>query len=169
MTMQDLILAHAPREAMHARLADISLLNVECYYFGYVKGCGHTFCLPRNSGYNGSPYDLERVVGAALARGGLDGKLCWNSPRGERDQYARRDENEGRAFRTSHGGWTAVAFWDRSQGDPRGACNTAFLARGDLTFSQVIRAAKHAWPEVWARFTFPVVEVDARGQEVRHG
>ena len=46
--------------------------------------------------------------------------------------------------------------------DRRGACNSAFIVHGDLTFAQVIRAAR----QVWARFTFPVVEVDERGMEV---
>lgn len=160
MKMQDLILAHAPRSAMARRLADVGQPRVECFYFGYSRGSGHVFCTPRG----GVDYAIEREANAAFGRG-LDTYLCWNGPKTDRDNYASRDETEGRAFRTCRGGWTAVAFWDRT-GDKRGASNTAFVARGDLTFAQLIRAARHTWPQVWARFTFPVVEVDERGREV---
>lgn len=166
MNMRDLILAHAPRIAMSRRLADVSLPQSEVFYFGCLGEKGHFFHAPRRT--RSDAYNLSQAAGAALGRSGLDGALCWNSPRSDCDRYDRRDETEGLAFRTCHGGWTAVAFWDRSV-DPRGACNSAFLVRGDLTFAQVIRASRHAWPQVWARFTFDVVEVDARGQEVRHG
>ena len=164
MKMRDLILAHAPRQAMAARLADVSRPNVECFYFGCLESKGHFFHAPWRT--RSDAYALEQAAMAAM--GGLDTALCWNSPRSDRDRYERRDEAEGLAFRTCRGGWTAVAFWDRSV-DRRGACNSAFLVKGEVTFAQVIRAAKHAWPQVWARFTFPVIEVDSRGQEVRHG
>ena len=164
MSMLDLILAHAPRSAMARKLADVALPRVECFYFGYTRGAGHTFCTQRTQR---DAYSLEREASAALGRGGLDTALCWNSPRCDRDRarHDRRDETEGRAFTTRRNGWTAVAFWDRS-GDPRPACNTAFIVHGEMTFPQVIRAARVSWPQVWARFTFPVVEVDERGREV---
>lgn len=164
MTMHDLILAHAPREAMAARLADISSTDIECFYFGCIGGPGHNFHAARRT--RADAYALERSVSAALGRGGLDARLCWNSPRTERDRYERRNETEGLAFRTCNGGWTAVSFWDRSV-DQRGACNSAFIVRGEMTFAQVIRAAKQGWPKVWSRFTFPVIEVDEDGREVR--
>ena len=161
MSMLDLILAHAPRSAMARQLADVALPRVECFYFGHVKWSGHVFC----SHHGGVEHATEREASAALGRGGLDTRLCWNGPKTDLDLYARRDETEGRAFRTCRGGWTAVAFWDRSS-DQRPGSNTAFIVHDDLTFAQVIRAAKHAWPQVWVRFTFPVIEVDDRGMEV---
>ena len=172
MTMRDLILAHAPRGAMHARLADVSLPNVDVYFFGCEgRSSGHYLNGRRKSpeALRVAEWSMERALGGLTQCGKptFDGSLCWNSTRQERG-YDRRDEAEGRAFRTCREGYTAIAFWDRT-GDKRGASNTVFIAYGELTFSQLVRAAKHAWPEVWARFTFPVVEVDARGQEVRHG
>lgn len=165
MNVADLILAHAPRERMHAAIAERCFRpDVECFYFGCIDGPGHFFNAPRRTRSAG--YELERIVTAALGRyGGLDGALCWNSPKSDRDRYDRRNETEGLAFRTCHGGYTAIAFWDRSC-DPRGACNSAFIVRGELTFAQVVRAARHAWPEIWARFKFEVVEVDAAGRRV---
>lgn len=163
--MRDLILAHAPRQAMHARLSEVCAPIDGCYFFGCDgRTAGHYLYGRHKSA--AALREIERTIDHALGKS-LDGALCWNSARQARG-YDPHNETEGRAFRTCRNGWTAVAFWDRT-GDKRGASNTVFIAYGELTFSQVIRAAKHAWPEVWARFTFPVVEVDARGQEVRHG
>lgn len=136
---------------------DDSVLDVDCYYFGCIGGPGHYM---HKRGAH-SPYDEERTIGAAF--GGIDGKLCWNSKPG--DYSYNREETEGRAFLTHKSGWTAIAFWDRSV-DRRGACNSAFFVRGELTFAQMVRVARHQWPQVWARFTFEVVEVDRSGREI---
>lgn len=165
MTMQDLILAHAPREQMAMRLAARCVRpDAECFYFGCIDGPGHFF---HGQGRGCHAFrELEDRLRLLFA--GLDGTLCWNSPRSERDRYARRDEAEGRAFVTHRGGWTALAFWDRSV-DRRGACNSVFFVRGTLTFAQIVRVARHRWPNIWSRFDFPVVEVDAQGREVANG
>ena len=159
--MMSLILSHAPREQMAARLAACCVQpNLECFYFGCIDGPGHFFNGP------GGPTEvraLEHELTTLFK--GLDSTLCWSSPRTERDRYDQRDETEGRAFITYRGGWTACAFWDRSV-DKRGACNSAFFVHGTLTFAQIVRVARHRWPKIWARFTFPVVEVDAQGREV---
>lgn len=161
--MDQLILAHATREQMVAQLASHCVrLDVECFYFGCMERAGH-FMHGRDSG-------RARAVEPVLVKvfGGIDTKLCWNSPRSRLHDYdPGRDETEGRAFVTHRDGWTALAFWDRSV-DKRGGCNSAFFVKGTLTFAQIVRVARHHWPKIWSRFTFPVVEVDAQGQEVRH-
>jgi len=163
--IEELILAHASRERMHAAIAERCIRpDVECFYFGCIGGPGHRFHARRRP--TSACEELERAVAAALGRGGIDARLCWNSPKGDRDRYDRRDETEGLAFRTCCGGYTAVAFWDRSV-DRRGACNSVFIVRGDLTFKQVMRVARHCWPRVLGRFSFDVVEVDADGRRVR--
>jgi hypothetical protein len=81
----------------------------------------------------------------ARAFGQIDGRLCWGIG------------VEGLARVTRRGKWTAIAFWDRSS-DPRPNSNSAFIARGDLTFEQVVRIARHRYPEIWKRFTFEVVQ-----------
>lgn len=161
--MDVLILGHAPRQQMAARIAALSWRpDVECYYFGCIgqRGSGHHM-----RGRGVGIFDRERLIISAL--GGIDGgSLCWNGPPPGKHSYAsERDETEGLALLTRRGGWTAIAFWDRS-GDQRPASNSAFIARGDLTFEQVVRAARHQWPQVWARFTFDVVEVDRSGKVV---
>lgn len=158
--MDDLILGHAPRQQMAARIAALSWRpDVECYYFGCIGRPGQ-YMYKRGAH---SAYDEENIITAAF--GGIDGRLCWNSAPAGQKQYDRRDETEGRAFLTRRGGWTAIAFWDNSA-DRRGNVSSAFFVRGDLTFAQMVRVARHQWPQVWARFTFEVVEVDRSGKVV---
>ena len=159
MPIDSLILSHAPREQMASRLAACSVRpDVECWYFGCTTGPGHFFNGP---GTITRVRAMEEMLTELF--GYFDGKLLWNSPRNERDRYGGRDETEGRAFITHRGGWTALAFWDRSV-DRRGACNSAFFVQGTLTFAQIVRVARHRWPKIWARFTFDVVEVDEVGR-----
>lgn len=162
--MQDLIVAHAPPQQMAMRLAACCVRpDVDCFYFGCIDGPGHFF---HGQGGTTKVRALEDHL-TALFDGldSLDGKLCWNSPRRDHHRYDRRGETEGQAFVTHRGGWTALAFWDRSV-DRRGASNSAFFVQGTLTFAQIVRVARHRWPKIWARFAFPVVEVDAQGREV---
>lgn len=154
--IDDLILAHAPREQMVARLAALSVRpTTECLYFGCIGRPGH-YLWAKEGDRMVEAWRRETEVRHRLG-GTLDGALCWNGRK-----ESGRDETEGRAFLTHRGGWTALAFWDRSV-DRRGACNSVFLAPGELTFEQLVRLARHHWPKVWERFTFPVVEVDERG------
>ena len=163
--MENLIARGAPREEMLAHIVARCIRpEIDCYYFGWHKGAGHGFSakgLPSTS----ARYALEHKIEAQLGSG-IDSRFCWNSAKSTRDQYDARDETEGRAFVTRLNGLTVLAFWDRS-GDERGASNTAFICPGTLTFAQIVRVARFAWPGVWSRFHFAVVEVDARGREVK--
>ena len=148
MTMTDLIMAGASRSDMAARLVSLCWRpDVECYYYGYAAHGGHVLV-----GAAASRYDYD-MLSRALDRP-LDGGLCcW-----------RDRQTEGQALLTHGGGWTAIAFWDRSD-CPRPYSNTAFIVRGTLTFEQMIRVARHQHPLVWRRFTFPVVQVGAQGTQ----
>jgi hypothetical protein len=66
-------------------------------------------------------------------------------------------EVEGRATFVHLNGWTIISFWDRSV-DTRGKCNSAFVMRGIYSFEDAIEKAKAAFPQIWKRFTFEVVE-----------
>lgn len=80
----------------------------------------------------------------------IDGVLC---PPG--------DQREGLANlvhgNLDHQPWTILAFWDRSV-DSRPGSNSVFILPGTLNFPLAIDAARLAFPAVWKRFTFPVVE-----------
>ncbi len=57
--------------------------------------------------------------------------------------------------------WTGIAFWDRS-GDERGNSNSAFLVDGPRTFEEVVVASRQAFPRVWERMKFDVVDIAER-------
>lgn len=142
---------------MADRLGHLSVVrDVQVMYFGVQRqSSGHTLCIAK-----GQITDYVAWRKTQDVFGTIDGSLCWNGRR-----ESGRDETEGRALLTHSNGWTVIAFWDRS-GDKRFGSNSAFFVEAELTYDQLLRAAKQQWPEVWARFTFPVVQVDARGREV---
>jgi hypothetical protein len=63
---------------------------------------------------------------------------------------------EGRGHLSHVNGWTLLAFWDRSI-DRRGKSNSLFLARGIHTFEEMVNRCRAAFPTVWSRFDFDVV------------
>lgn len=66
---------------------------------------------------------------------------------------------QGHAALHHKDGWTALAFWDRS-GDSRDNSNSAFLFDHVLTFDAALAAAREAFPALFERFPFDVVEAD---------
>lgn len=84
----------------------------------------------------------DRLLPSAWV-GRLDGGLC---PRDEA-------QTEGRAALLRKDGWTAIAFWDRTA-DRRMNSNSVFLMRGELSFDEMVTAARGAFPSIWARFPF---------------
>lgn len=118
-------------------------------YFGCWGGPGH---YPWGPGQRSLPLStLERLPWGY----GVDSGLC-----------PKKDETQGRALLHHKGGWTALAFWDRSV-DTRPGSNSAFLADGDFNFDAMVEKAKASFPQVWERFPFEVVPASAsapRGQ-----
>lgn len=103
----------------------------------------------------------DRAIGLPWPEGRLDGPLCP----GYIGPYKRADETEGRAALHYHGGWTALAFWDRSE-DRRGGCCCVFLAKGLLSGNAMVAACRERFPKHFQRFTFEVVIVE-RPSEVK--
>lgn len=123
----------------------------EVYYFGCWGGLGHYLWTPggRTRNEERMPWSLRE----------LDGSLAGDPALAD----ARRpghwsDQPEGVVRLHHRAGWTAIAFWDRSQ-DQRGNSNSAFLARGDLTGEEMIERFELSFPAVWQRITgrFPLV------------
>jgi hypothetical protein len=114
---------------------------MDIYYFGCINRPGHYLFAP------GSRRTIEPSRIGLPWDWAIDSGLCPPGP-----------EIEGHALLHHKGGWTAIAFWDRSV-DPRGKCNSGFYALGTLTFEEMVERAKANFPEVWARFHFPVILV----------
>jgi len=77
----------------------------------------------------------------------LDGQLCPVDPL----------QREGKARHHCVQQWTAIAFWDQT-GDTRRNSNSAFLAPGVWSFEEMLDSARLAFPQIFKRFTFGIVE-----------
>lgn len=73
---------------------------------------------------------------------------------------------EGAAALHHKGGWTALAFWDRSC-DQRGNCASVFFAEGTYQPDQMLALCQLKYPHIWRRFGFPV-RVVQRPNDVEH-
>jgi hypothetical protein len=89
----------------------------------------------------------------------FDGTLCVGVGHVSRPEFTDREKQiEGAALLHHLDDWTALAFWDRSI-DSRYGSNSAFLLEGRFTFDEACRVAREAFPRVWARYKFEVVDV----------
>lgn len=84
--------------------------------------------------------------------------------------YCPRDVNDREGIANVHvfSQWTVVAFWDRSK-DSRPGSNSAFVAQGVRTFSEVMDLARALFPKTMARFKFQIVphkHIDHRKESV---
>lgn len=78
-------------------------------------------------------------------------------------------QTEGVAKLHHKGGWTALAFWDRS-GDERGNSNSVFFFEGTWTYEQALELAHKYYPESFERFDFeirPVTRMLTRDEAIR--
>lgn len=118
------------------------------YYFGCGKHeAGHYWHKPGAVGI------MRRPPGCPWGNdidGGLAPSFAIWRARG------RREAPQGQALVAHAGGWTALAYWDRSM-DSRPGSNSAFAAEGDYSFDELLTAAKEQWPWVFERQRFEVV------------
>lgn len=117
-------------------------------YFGSYRKDGHH---PYGEGmillrYN---WDAEfPVAGVPWTRDVIDGGLC----------PGHSASPQGRAALHHKNGWTALAFWDRSD-DTRPGSHSTFFIEGTHDFETMKRLCQERFPEVWKRYTFEVVRV----------
>jgi hypothetical protein len=120
-------------------------------YFGCIGGPGHYLHGPATR-------RAEKQLRAAGIYPAIDGGYCPGvDPNRKHAWQLPERQVEGEAALHHVGGWTILAFWDRSV-DSRMGCNSAFLLRGEATFGEMVELSRREWPEVWSRFTFRVVE-----------
>lgn len=114
-------------------------------YFGCWQQVGHYYWLRgmwKASGF-AARYDGLTPWGASVD-GGLFAK--GTGPRGE-----------GVAAIVHKDGWTAFAFEDRSV-DTRGGSWSIYCIPEVLGWHDALSVAREAFPEVFARYTFPIVQ-----------
>lgn len=111
-------------------------------YFGAWGGPGHYLWTAEGRRTDDSVLPWCR----GKYRTGIDSTLC---------PALDGSEPEGKAALHHREGWTALAFWDRSQ-DQRLGSNSAFLAQGTHTAEEILTAAREDFPSICARFTFQI-------------
>lgn len=125
------------------------------FYFGCARYVGHYWWRPGGVDSEGSPCHprtpSREELDELLREGDVDGKLV---PVNRTDE---RDQPEGRALLHVRDRWTLLAFWDRSV-DGRHGSNSVFAIEGVHDFASAVEAARAAFPTVWVRFSFPVVD-----------
>ena len=97
----------------------------DVYFFGCHTGrVGHYLWRVRSGRYEMTTHK------GLLPWQNIDGEL---TPR----TFSAYTQTEGRAARHTLGGWTALAWWDRSV-DTRHGSNAALFAPGDLTVEELL-------------------------------
>lgn len=116
-------------------------------YFGCLGHPGHYLHGPRGS------------TSQELANYAHEKKLPWTAPQLDSEFLEETIEGqyqpEGIATTVWRADWSALAFWDRS-GDHRHNSRSVFLVHGQWGFEDLVRFAREAFPEIWARFSFEV-------------
>lgn len=126
------------------------MMTERVLYFGCIDESGHYLVEGEKSAHRGSgiPWREEQ----------LDLTLC-PGVRKVSYGYEAEVQNEGAAKLHHKDGWTALAFWDRSV-DHRRNSNSVFVVEGVHEFDEAIELARQAYPHIWKRFGFEVVEAD---------
>jgi hypothetical protein len=66
--------------------------------------------------------------------------------------YSGEECNQGEFLRHvidfSDGRFTVISWWDRQQGDTRGACNSNFFLEGEHTSEEMLAALQHHFPHI---------------------
>jgi hypothetical protein len=111
--------------------------EANAYYFGCLARVGHYL-------YTQSGEVLWKDAPFPFPISKLDGGFL---PTGE--------QVEGIVHHEIIGGWTVIAFYDRSV-DSRLNSNSAFVIRGEKTKEEAIAAARSLFSGIFARFRFEV-------------
>ncbi len=135
-------------------------------YFGVWKEAGHFLFGP-----GGRRPDIDRNENWRLSQA-LDGSfapkitrsgsIVFGETRNDPKAWDRRSAEEcpqGQFLRHRHGSWSLLQWWDRCQGDERGACNSTVLLEGDRTTAELLEALRTHFPEVVANLAREGVEL----------
>ena len=131
-----------------------------CWYFGCWNNAGHYLHLPggkwdhRLEHYGNQP-DRAHLDGTlAPRRHKRSGAICWSGQGKTSDERCRIEYDseelpQGQFLRhVLNTGVTAISWWDRNQGDTRGACNSTILLEGDRTTEELLAALALHFPHV---------------------
>lgn len=135
-----------------------------CLFFGYQPHGGHVLQVPgggsawREVGeapnYYGGAERIHLDGTLAPKKYRRTGALCWEGQGRTREtrqrlHYDSDEYPQGQFLRhVLDNGYTAIAWWDRTQGDGRGACNSTVLLKGEHTTVEMLAALAQHFPHV---------------------
>lgn len=129
------------------------------YFFGCWNKPGHFLYGPRGAyvymreidivtryrGGDGKDHHLD----STLAPRELGGRIIWKSKAGLPSNRNGSECAQGQFLRhVLSNGFTALQWWDRCQGDTRGACNSTVLVEGERTTEEMLAALRENFPSV---------------------
>ncbi len=148
---------------------------MRCFFFGVGPGGGHHVHGPE---YSFVPYAVAEQVSHyhSVEQRHLDGTLApRKTERGGSTffagdgKFSRRDDpREYRSYELPQGqylhhhlsnGFSAVQWWDRVQGDKRGACNSTILLEGKHDAETVLAAGRKHFPKVFENLKAAGIEL----------
>jgi hypothetical protein len=130
----------------------------DCFFFGCWSRPGHFLVRQggRSVGYreeqaivyfaevDGEPMHLDGTLAPLL----VDGRIRWAAQDPKRLRYKQECPQGHFLLHHLPNGYTAISWWDRTQGDTRGACNSTVLLKGEHDADSMLRAAQQHFPEV---------------------
>jgi hypothetical protein len=140
---------------------------MKCFYFGCWNRAGHYLNLPGGQSAHERAHVLVEYYGHRVhidgtlaprkntrhSRGDF-GALCWQGQgitpeERSRIGYDSEEYPQGQfLLHVLDNGYTAIQWWDRCQGDTRGACNSTILLEGTHTADEMVAALHEHFPSV---------------------
>ncbi len=132
-----------------------------CLYFGCWNRPGHYLVGPGGSSCglpNAMAYDLSRQLDGQLApKLDRENRVTFDAAPGlsDRERSLRglwlREATQGQFLRHELLGFSLIQWWDRNQGDSRGACNSTILLEGSHSSEEVLAGGHANFPHVFKR------------------
>lgn len=127
---------------------------MKALYFGCWNQAGHYLVAPgggRPVLSHEESYALSRELDGAFApKRKRGGPIVWGDTRdpSDWDRYNATECPQGQFLRHEIRGYTLIQWWDRCQGDTRGACNSTVLLEGVHTSERMLGALAEHFPHV---------------------
>lgn len=136
--------------AAPAEAAVPSASSVESYYFGRESTDKPGHCL-----FNNQMQEVKIAQSSLPWKQNPDRSFC--AEKGQDGTVEPPKE----LYLHQQGGWTALAFWDRSA-DARGGSNSVFFAKGTHSVQEMWDIARHQYPAIYKRLDtyLPIAERD---------
>ena len=138
---------------------------MSCFFFGCWNEAGHYLRAPGGSRISWEMEGFVTRFGSKEQRWHLDGSLAPRIYEGRyiwQAMYASLEAGRSAGSRSAEApqgyflrhvldnGYSALQWWDRTQGDTRGACNSTILLEGTHTTAELLEALRQQFPTVLA-------------------